>query len=221
MAQVQVIFTPVRVQHQGAHVDSAAVLERLSALVGNELAAGWVLADFVRVDGSAVSWLATLEHDSENICATVKERIGWIADPEFRLWQDESIAPQEAEMAAEFAPPAPPPLLLPLPAEIPGILSGSEANRQWSAAGIGVLAGIAAAVALGLLLPPGSLIQKVFDPHTPFAAVPAAILCFFFWGLAQGVNRLRRLAAIRPSEQPGAAARGSRWTARTWPRGAR
>jgi biopolymer transport protein ExbB/TolQ len=198
---MQVIFTPVRVQHQGAHVDSTAVLERLRALVGDELAAGWTLADFVRVEASALSWLATLQHDSENICRTVMERVAWNADPEFRLWQDDSASQPAAESAME-PPPPPPPLLLPLPADLPQVLTSSEAGRQWAAAISGVLAGIGVALALGLLLPPGNVIRQFLDPNTPLAAVPWAILCLFFWGIALGMIRWRRLAAMDQLNSP-------------------
>jgi biopolymer transport protein ExbB/TolQ len=201
MPQMQVIFTPVRVQHQGAHVDSAAVLERLRALVGPELSEGWTLADFVRVDGSALSWLATLQHSSENICRTVMERVAWNADPEFRLWQDESASQPPAEAPTEPAPP-PPPLLLPLPGDVPAILTGSEANWQWSAALIGVLAGIAAALALGLLVPAPNVLRQIFNPYAPSIAVPAAILCLFFWGAALGLIRWRRLVALDELNSP-------------------
>ncbi|MGA3371022.1 MAG: hypothetical protein ABSC48_04595 [Terracidiphilus sp.] len=198
---MQVIFTPVRLQHQGAHVDPAVVLERLRALVGSELAAGWTLAEFDRVDGSALSWLATLQHDSESICRTVTERVAWTADPEFRLWLGDSASQPEAELALE-PPPPPPPLSLPLPSELPNILSGPEANRQWAAAIAGVLAGIAVALVLGLLLPPGNGIRQFFDPGSLSFAVPTAILCFFFWGLAQGLIRWRRLEAINHLDDP-------------------
>lgn len=205
MPQILVLFTPVRVQYQGAHVDSAAVLERLRALVGDELAAGWVLADFVRVEGSAVSWLATLEHPSENICRTVRERVVWNADPEFRLWREETPAIEielpEDEM--EGAPPQPPePLMLPVPPDIPGILMKPEPEQRRNNAIFGVLAGIATSLALGLLVPVGNPIRQAFDPQTPSAAAAAAILCLFFWGLFLGLNRFRRLKALDQMNDP-------------------
>ena len=213
MPQILVLFTPVRVQYQGAHVDSAAVLERLRALVGDELAAGWVLADFVRIEGSAGSWLATLEHPSESIWRTVKERIAWNADPEFRLWREETPAPEIAlpeifsdnalEPSESSEPPEPPEsLMLPVPPDIPGILMKPETEQRRNAAIFGVLVGIAASLALGLLVPFGNPIRQAFDPQTPSAAAAAAILCLFFWGIFLGLNRLRRLKALDQMNDP-------------------
>jgi hypothetical protein len=207
-------------------VDSAAVLERLRALVGDELAAGWVLADFVRVEGSTVSWLATLEHPSDNIYRTVKERIAWTADPEFRLFRDKPTTPAiEIELPEEFsdgglndgldealdrAAPSQSldplerlePLMLPVPPDIPAILMKPEAEQRRNAALLGILAGIVLALVLGLLLPPGNPIRQAFDPRTPATAAAAAILCLFFWGLFMGMNRLRRLKALDEMNDP-------------------
>jgi hypothetical protein len=224
MPQIHVLYTPLRVQYQGASIDAHAVLGRLRSIVGSELAAGWSLVNSLPVSGSSGSWLVTLEHDLDNICVAVKECVAWTADPEFKLWQDEAAsskatvtieAPRihevEPEPESESEPEPEPepelepepeseleqePLQLPLPLEIPSILLNAEAGQRKRAAFFGVLIGVALAAALGLLIPNGNLVRLIFNPPTPSAVVPTLILCLFFWGILLGFNRVRRLAAI-------------------------
>jgi hypothetical protein len=226
MSQIHVLYTPLRVQYQSAAVDTQAVLERLRAMVGSELAAGWTLASSIPVSGSSGSWLVTLEHDLDAVCEAVSERIAWTADPEFKLWQDEAASSRvtatiaapvhledepEPELELEPEPEPEPvpefepefelqqelePLLLPLPLEIPSVLSGSEAGQRRRAAIFGVLMGIIVAGALGFFTPNGNVIRPIFDPRTPSAALPAVILCLLFWGLLLSLNRRKRLRAM-------------------------
>ncbi|MGB7986973.1 MAG: hypothetical protein WCF54_17545 [Terracidiphilus sp.] len=214
MPQIHVLYTPLQVQYQGTGLDALAVLGRLRAIVGIELAAGWSLINSLPVSGSSGSWLVTLEHDLDNICVAVRECVAWTADPEFKLWQDEAAsskatvtieAPRmtmpepEPEPEPELEPEREveqDPLRLPLPLEIPPILLGSEAGQRARAAVFGVLIGIALAAALGELVPYGNPIRTIFNPITPSAILTTVILCLFFWGLLLGLNRRRRLAAI-------------------------
>ncbi len=208
MSQIHVLYTPLRVQKQGAGVDTQAVLKRLRSLVGSELAAGWTFVTSLPVPGSSGSWLVTLEHDLDAVCEAVKERVALTADPEFKLWQDD---PASSRATATFVAPRNPvpeldqepesesetePLLLPLPLEIPPVLVKSEAGQRKRAASLGILLGIVFAAALGVLVPKGNPIRAIFDPHTPAAALPAVILCLFLWGILLGLNRRKRLTAI-------------------------
>jgi biopolymer transport protein ExbB/TolQ len=204
MPQIHVLYTPLRVQYQGTGIDTQAVLERLRSMVGSELAAGWSLVNSLPVSGSSGSWLVTMEHDLDAVCEAVRERTAWAADPEFKLWQDVAASTRTtATIAAPQIPEPEPepeqePLRLPLPLNISPVLLQSEVRLRKRAAIFGVLLGIILAVAMGLLVPHGNVIRQMFDPRTPSAAVPTAILCLFFWGIMQGLYRRKKLNALDP-----------------------
>jgi hypothetical protein len=96
----------------------------------------------------------------------------------------------------DMAPGAAGGLSLPLPPAPPAILAGPEDARARMSARIGIGAGLAISVGLGLLAPASTAVGQMFNPRTPTAAVPTTILCLFFWGLLLGLNRFRRLRAI-------------------------
>ncbi len=216
MPQIHVLYTPLRVQYQGAGIDAQAVLERLRSMVGNELASGWILIHSLPVSGSSGSWLVTLEHDHDAVYVAVRERVAWAADPEFKLWQDEasssrakariaeSIASEpepepEQEMEPELEPEqesALDPLLLPLPFDIPTVLIDTDSSHGLTAF-LSIFFGIVLAIASSFLLPKINLPGSIFPPEALFIPVSAILLSLFFWGILLGLRHRKRLEAIR------------------------
>jgi biopolymer transport protein ExbB/TolQ len=85
---------------------------------------------------------------------------------------------------------------------VPATLVQPEAAQRRRTVIMGVVAGVVFGSAVGLLSPSASAMHQMFDPRTPAAAVPIAILCLFFWGIAQGLSRRRRVIAIESMNRP-------------------
>lgn len=170
-----------------AVLDSAGLLDRLRLITGDELAAGWRTAASARTSPEA--WLVTLEHDTDVSLAAMNERLLAAADPYLRVCTDAEPERPPSVFGIES-------LVLPLPVDVPRALLGSEGKQRERAATYGMLLGLIISAVLGILPPRGNVLRHMFDPRTPTAAVPVAILCLFFWGVIYGLNRRRRLRAI-------------------------
>ena len=60
----------------------------------------------------------------------------------------------------------------------------------------GVIAGVGASVAVGLLSPSGSTLSRMFSPKHVESVIPTAIVALFLWGVARCVVRRRHVAAL-------------------------
>ncbi len=194
MTQIDVVYTPT------GDIPSApgvALLSHLRAIVSEELAVGWAIVSSEPIPDTVGSWLVTLQSQTADSALDIKESLLAAADPQLRLFLDIPNLSANAGTSIPADPEAPSirPFTLPLPPTIPAVLLGSEAKQRSRAALQGVLTGFLLSLALGLFTPPASTVRRMFDPRTPSAAVPIAILCLFFWGILYGLNRRRRLLA--------------------------
>jgi len=93
-----------------------------------------------------------------------------------------------------IAPPRPTMVLLP---RAPSSLLGySERKVAGIAMLIGLVLGLIASLAAFEVATPGGMLRKAFNPSEFHSAIPYAISCVFFWGLAICVFRWRRLRAL-------------------------
>lgn len=82
-----------------------------------------------------------------------------------------------------------------------------ESAMRWTAIAAGVTASAALCVAVGLLTPAGSVLQRMFDLQRPETLIPALALALFFYALvllqqrAWAVGELRRVARIETARQ--------------------
>jgi biopolymer transport protein ExbB/TolQ len=189
MPQIDVFFTP---GNDATVLDSAALLERLRAMIGEESALGWRTAASANIDGR---WLVTLEHDGADI-SPVRSAIESAGDSRLQLFAD---APERRMKVQALGIEA---LSLPLPDRVPPVLAGSEAAQRKSAAFRGILMGIVVSALLAFMTPRGGAVRHMFDPSSPTGTVPISILCLFFWGVLYGMNRRKRLQAIEELNSP-------------------
>jgi biopolymer transport protein ExbB/TolQ len=92
------------------------------------------------------------------------------------------------------APPRPTMVLLPRPPS--SLLGYSERKVAGIAMLIGLVLGLIASLAAFGVAAPGGMLRKAFNPSEFHSAIPYAISCVFFWGIAICAFRWRRLQAL-------------------------
>ena len=75
----------------------------------------------------------------------------------------------------------------------PSRRSGSEGGL---AGLLGLLAGVGASVAVGVLSPAGSSLSRMFSPRHVESVIPTAIIALFLWGVARCIVRRRHVGAL-------------------------
>ncbi len=172
-------------------LDSAALLERLRAIIGEESALGWRTAASAHIDGR---WLVTLEHDGDDV-GPVRAAIESAGDSRLQLFVD---APERRMKVRALGVEA---LSCPCRIACRRFLWDRKQRSGrvllYKAFCLPVVSAL-----LAFMTPRGGAVRRMFDPSSPTGTVPIAILCLFFWGLLYGMNRRKRLQAIEELNSP-------------------